>query len=572
MADETDPRSRRQQYLAQIERLKQERSTWDPTYLELNDYIRPRASRFFTTDANKGGKREQHIINSTATRAHRIMAAGMLAGVTSPARPWARLTTFDPDLADYDPVKEWLGLAAMRMLALLGRTNIYNAYHGCYLDLGQFGTNAFLLEEDEKTILRAYAQPVGEYVLATDARGEVNTLFRELRMTVSHLVERFKLPNCSPRVRDLYRRGKYHEWIEVVRVIEPRRDYNRRGLGGKAKAIASCWFEKDGGEDLGFLLESGFDESPLIAPRWDVLGEDTYGTGPGHEALGDIKALQLYEKKKARAVELIVDPPLDIDADQEHKGPISTKPGALNYTVRKPGGDPAVRAMIVVPAQVVQVAAASVQEHERRIDGAFGADLWLMMADSGDPQKTAREIAERHEEKMLQLGPVMERLDGELLDKSVARTFKVMLRHAMLPPAPRELQGQPLRVEYMSVMAQAQRMVAGSAVQQLARFVVGYAPIDKSVAIKVKGTKLVTQLSDALGLSPETLRTDEEVQAILQQEAQAAAQQQQAEQAAQAAQSVKALAGADTSKQSALTDLVGAAAAAQASQGAGEQP
>jgi hypothetical protein len=560
-----DAVEKRDRYLKRKESLWNARSSYEPGWRDLGSFVQTRRTRFFTSEASQAGQnQEQAIINATATWALQTMSAGMFAGVTSPARPWVYVTAEDPDLADWEPAKEWFDNCAIRVLAMLARTNIYNVLHGTYQGLGGFGTHTFLLEEDVKTVLRAYPQPLGEYALAQDERGEVDTLYRVRRFAVRQAVRKFGLENVSTRVKDLYGRCEYDEPLEVLHVVEPREEYNPERQDGPNKPFASCWLELDcnEGEKVGLLRESGYDESPLLAPRWDALDEDTYGVGPGHLALGDTKALQLYERRKAQAVERIVDPSLLANSALRNL-PINQRPGGITFADPMQRG-PAIEPLINVPPAVVEVASLSIKDHQDRIRRAFGADLWLMMSESGEPEKTAREVAERHEEKLLQLGPVMERLETELLDKVVTRAISVLLRRGMLPKPPRELQGQQIKLQYMSVMAQAQRMVTGTAVQQFSGFLANVASYKPDVVDNVNDTEMVSQMSEALGLSPKMLVPSDQVQAARQQRAQAEAQAQQAELNQAQAEHAKTLADTDTGGDNALTQLLGGVAGAQA--------
>lgn len=559
-----DAVEKRKRYLQRWSALKTARSSWDTSWRELARFIRPRKSRFHSSEAASAGMtKEQAIINAAATRALKVMAAGMFAGVTSPARPWLRITTEDPGLAEWGPVKEWLDLLAKRTLAMLAKTNLYNVFHGTYEGLGWAATHCFTLEEDAKTLLRAYPHPIGEYCLATDSRGEVNTLYRTRQFTVFQAVEKFGLDAVSRRVRNAYDKGKYEETLDVLQLIEPRAVRDPEKRNGRNMPWASCWLELDcGTEKAGLLREGGFNENPIIAPRWEVLDEDVYGTGPGNEAIGDVKGLQLYERRKAQAVERIIDPPMQASRALQNL-PIITRPGGLTYA-DPVNGAPAISPIMQINHGVVTVANDSVDRAVQRIREVFGSDLWLMISESGDPQKTAREIAERQQEKMLQLGPVMQRLDGELLTPTVTRAISVQLRRKTLPPPPPELHGQEVKLEYESIMAQAQRMITGSAVQQGAAFVTSYAQVDPEIIDKVDGDEMVTELFDALGLNPRTLRNDDQVQQRRQARAQAQAQQQATEQGAAGAQAIKALSQADLSGDNALTRTVGGIAAAQA--------
>lgn len=554
----------RKRYLKRFDSLMTERSSWDPHWRDLAEFIHPHRSRFWASQVNKGDRRNQSIINAAATRAARILASGMMAGITSPARAWFQITTPDPALADRQNVKAWLSQVVERMLDAFSKSNVYRALHATYEDLGVPGTSAFLLEEDAQSVMWAYTQPIGEYCLASNARLVVDTLYRELRMTVGQLMERAKSDgwNPSPRVKDLYERGDLDTWIDVVRVVEPRRQYDARKVGGKNMPIASCWFEKDGDVEVGILNEGGYRESPLLAPRWDVLGEDVYGHSPGMEALGDVRALQLYEMRKAQGVERIVEPPL-VGPSSLRNQMASMFPGGITYLDMAVNGQKLEPIVQIHPA-VIEASNDSIDRIERRIEAAFYADLWLMMSQEGDPQKTAREIVERHEEKMLQLGPVMERLEAELLNPLISRAFGILQRAGLLPPPPPELQGQDLRIEYLSVMAQAQKMVKGQSIQQLAGFVLQFAQVKPDVFDKVNTDEMVAQYADSLGLPPSLINPQDQVDAARQQRAQAQAQQAQAEQAAAMAKSAKDLGQTDMSQDSLLNRVVGGVAGAEA--------
>jgi hypothetical protein len=541
-------------YNQRLSALKNERTSWMAHWKDLSDYILPRSSRLLGSAAerNKGDKRNSHIINNTATRAVRVLSSGMMAGITSPARPWFKLGTPDPQMSEYGPVRVWLHQVEDILRTLLARSNTYNALHNVYTMLACFGTAPLHVEEDSEDVLRAYVLPIGQYCLANSSRLAVDTVYRELSMTVAQLVERFGLKACSQRVRDAYDRGNYDTWIDVIHIIEPNREYERGRFGYRGKPYKSCWHEAHGHDDK-FLKVSGFTEGPIV-PRWNVTGEDVYGSSPAMDALGDIKALQLLEKRKMQAVEKILNPPM--------KGPqsllnqrVSLIAGDFNPVVENTGQTLA--PAMEVPPPTIQVAEESIQKHVDRINGAFFADLWLMMAQTDRRQMTATEVAERHEEKMLQLGPVLERLEDELLDPLIDRVFAIALRAGHIPPPPQELQGQELRVEYISILAQAQKLLGTASVERLAGFVGNLAAVNPGVLDKVNMDAMVSEYSEMLGTNPNLLHPDEQVQ----QARQARAQQQQAlmaqQQMAGMVQGAKTLSETDMEGDTALNRLMG---------------
>lgn len=506
-----------------------------------------------------------YVINGTPIEAARTIASGMMSGITSPARPWFRLTTPDPDLAEIPAVTEWLHEVEQRMLDACQRTNIYNALHTVYSDLSIFATAVMLVEEDNEDPFRAYTIPIGEYCLAQSDRGVIDTLYHETTMTVRQVVRKFGIESCSRGVQDAYKRRQYDQPVEVLHVIEPRDDYDasKAALDPKHRPWSSCWMEKGTDGAAGFLRESGYHECPVLAPRWSVTGCDTYGSGPGMDALGDCKALQLYEKHAARAAEMLVDPPMAGPGILRARG-VSVLPGEVTY-IDGAAGQMKLEPVITLPPSAVQVMDGKIAAHERRIRAAFYADLWLMMAQDEQAQPiTAREVQERHEEKMLQLGPVMERLEDELYNPFIERIFGILLRKGLLPKPPSEIQGQALQVEYQSIMSQAQKMISASGIQQVMAFAQNVAAVKPEVMDKVDTDKAVALMGDALAVNPTLIVPDARVQQV---RAARAKQQQQAmasQQAIGASQAAKNLADSNVSGDNALTRLVGGVPAAQA--------
>jgi head-to-tail connecting protein len=552
MADTT-----RQRYLQRHQALQSERSSWLAHWRELSEYIMPRRSRFLATDTSRGGKKSHSIINGTATKAARILAAGMQSGITSPARPWFRLTTPDQALAKTYRVRVWLDEVMERMRTAMARSNIYNALHNVYLDLAVTGTSVMLLEPDEEDGMRAYTLPVGSYCLQNSERLAVDTLYREASFTNEQLEARFGLDALSLRVKEALQRGDRDSMVRVLHVIERNRDYEEGRLGHKGKKWRSCWMETDAGEEhRTHLSEAGYDRLPVIATRWDVTGEDVYGSSPGMDALGDVRALQSLEKSAGKAVAKIVDPPMvgPMSLANQHA---SLLPGHITLVDVVQGGQTFRPAMELNPMSV-QVLEAKIREHERRISRDFYADLWLSMLSAEDTARTAREVSERHEEKMLQLGPVLERLQDELLDPVVGETFQILLAAGQLPPPPEELAGAPLRVEYVSIMAQAQRMLGTTAVERLLSVAGNVAAVSPTIVDKVDFDAALDAYADMLGTPAKLLRAQEDVDAMRQQrEAQAQAQAA-AQQALTVAQGAQTLSKADMGGDSALSRLVGA--------------
>jgi Bacteriophage head to tail connecting protein len=542
----------RQRYEVSYQALKTVRATFDDHWQELAEFFLPRRSRFSITDVDKGDRRSRSIIDSEPTFAARTLQHGLHAGLTSPARPWFKLTTPDPDLAEFQSVKEWLHLVTTRMQTVFLKSNLYQALPSLYGDLGVFGTAAMGWLEDDKSLLRAYTYPIGSYVLGLDERGVVATFAREFQMTVEQLVGTFGVRDrnkpwdvdwsvFSDPIKDHWDKSEYHTRIDVCWYVAPNReDYKPRSLrAAQALPFKSCYFEigradesySRGRGKAQFLRESGFRDFPIFAPRWEVTGEDTYATsGPGIIGLGDAKQLQVMQKRKGQAIEKSINPSLKAPASAMQTK-VSLLPGGVTWV-----DDPTGRALSPiheVRLEGLQFMQLDMQETRNRVDRAFYADLFLMLqqADAlgANQQRTAREIEERHEEKLLALGPVLERLNDELLDPLIDRTFAAMLDAGLVPPPPEELEGMELRVEYLSVMAQAQKLAGASALDRYVQTALVMAEALPEALHKVDALQVMDEYGHILGVPPRVIRTDEEAQARQQ------AQQQQQAQLAEAA-------------------------------------
>lgn len=547
-----------------------ERSSFIGHWRELSEYIHPRRSRFTISDANRGDKRSHKIIDSTATLAARTLRAGMMSGITSPARPWFKLTTTDPDMADYQPVKEWLHYVTNTISTSYLRSNLYNVLPSLYGDLGSFGTSPIIIQEDFNEVFHAQLFPVGSYMVAQDYKGKINVFFREFRLTVRQLVEMFgeietngkvKWDNFSSHVKNQWDQCNYEAWIDVCHVIMPNENYNPKSIKGVEKKFSSFYYERGSSgysssyEDDVFLRQSGYDVFPVLCPRWEVVGEDVYGTDcPGMTALPDIKQLQTVEKRAAQAIEKMVNPPM-VGPTSMKNAKASILPGDITYMDVRDG------LQGFRPAHEVR---ASIQELENkqaqvrdRIRRAFFEDLFLMLASSDRRMITAREIEERHEEKLLALGPVLEQLNQDLLDPLIDLTFDIHMRQGYIPPPPKEIQGQALKVEYVSIMAQAQKAVGLVGVDRFASFSSQLLSVAPETKDKLIFDQFIDVYADITGVPPTLIRSDEDAQKIREERAQAAAQQQQMQMMQQSIASAKDLSQASLDSDNVLTRALG---------------
>jgi len=555
----------REQVDRRLKKLEQERSRgWETNWRELAEFIEPRTGRWNLSEANDGRRRDQKIINGTATYAARVLEAGMMSGITSPARPWFKLTSPDPGLMEYGPVKIWLHQAENAMREVFVKSNLYNVLPTIYGEEGIFGTASMIAVADDQDLVRFYPLTVGSYYLATSHRQQIDTIYRSFRMTARQMVQQFGLGQVSDQVKTLYEKNP-DEWIDVCHAIEPNENRASGRLDNQNMPYRSIYWEKGGDADR-VLRQSGFQEFPGMSPRWKVNGEDVYGSGPGALAIGDIKALQLMERRKAEMIEKGVRPPM-IAPESMRGQKASIVPGDITYANVQQGMQGFVPAYMVDASWLGGIRA-EIQAHEDRISTAFFVDLFLMIAQM-DSVRTATEIAARKEEKMLMLGPVLERLNDELLDPLIDRTFGLMLEQSaprwagllpgkpVLPPPPQELAGMDLRVEYTSILAQAQKALGVASIERTVGFAGQLAGIEPSILDKLDLDQAMDEYAAMIGVPPTLVRTDEAVAEIRRARAEAQAEEQQMDDAGRMIEGAKLLADTDVSTPNALTAITG---------------
>jgi hypothetical protein len=425
------------------------------------------------------------------------------------------------------------------MRTLFHRSNFYNVVHQLYGQLGTFGTGFTFELADPRAGIRFHPLVVGEYVLDVDENGRVDTIFRSSPMTTRQLVRRFgydKLPETVRRIHDNPGRGSVDRF-NVIHGVYPRDDRNPGKLDSKNMPWASVYYLEagEGSKNIAgglqyphLLSESGFAEFPGFGPRWDVTGGDVYGDSPGMDVLGNVLQMQAMERSKLKALQKLVDPPMARPSGT--KG-LSLLPGADNvYEMNSGSNQPIYPIMNVRPdTQGVMMALEDLKTEIRQ--GLYN-DLFKMLMDSDRRQITAREIAAKEEEKLILLGPVLERLHDEMFMPMIDRTWNLMMEQNMLPEPPEEVQGQDLKIEFISLLAQAQKMVSTTAVDQFMNFVSIHGQLFPELLDVVNTDKMADGYASFLGVETDMLHSQDDRDSKREQRAQQIQQAQQAEQMA----------------------------------------
>ncbi len=491
--------------------LKAARLPFEPEWRQIAKFAAPSRSRFLDGEVKR--IRSPRMLDEHGIFSFRTLTGGMTSGLSSPSRPWFTLAT-DGDLMDDHEVRAWLSDVEKAMYAFLARTNFYAAAKTGYAELGLFGTEACFMEEHDAAGAVCHALTIGTYWIATSPALTVDTLYRRAAMTVRQAVEKFG-DAVSPAVRGLYDRASYDAMVPVFHAIEPRAGHHDDKLDARHMPWRSVyWDEND--DRRAVLRESGHREQPFWAPRWDTVDNDPWGYAPGMDALPSLRELQLQNRRRVEAIDHLVKPEKVVDA----RVALTGQPG---NTVSVPAitGN-----MVMVPYQMPYQAIGaidqSIQGCREQIDRAAYADLFMAITNMpGVQPRTVEEIASRNEEKLTQLGPVIERVNTEKLEVAIDRTFGIMQRNGLLPPAPDALHQVDLRIDFVSILTQMQRMVGLGQIERTVAFIGNMIGQFPEAGDKIDIDETIDEYADRAGMPKKLVRSADAVAEIRQQRAQA---------------------------------------------------
>ena len=488
--------------------LRNDRAPFWTLWRELADYYLPKRYVWLQSDKERRVRsaKNPYILDSTGTAAARILASGMMNGITSPSRPWFKLRVlgFDDEGGD---VARWTDEVTRRMMYVMSESNFYNSMAVLYLDLVIFGTAANLIYEDDETTIRCYNPALGEYYLGQNHRLSVDTFAREYMQSVKQLASMFGKENLCPASYAKCEKGGADALfqVHVTHLIQP--NYKDSGVPSKFPVIETYW--ETSGPAGTVLAKRGFNELPGIFPRWELTANDSYGTGPGMDALPDVIQLQLETKRKAQGLDKMINPPIVADVQLQHR-PTALMPNGITYIAgaNNVGAKPLYQ--ISAP---IQDMTADIRDVQLRIRETFFNQLFNMISQL-DTVRSATEIDARREEKLVLLGSVLERFENEALDPAISRIFSIMERAGMLPEPPEEIADSEIQIQYVSILSQAQRAVAAAPTERWLGLIGNLAAVAPEALQVADMEELVRNYGLAIGVEAKNMRTREEVAEI----------------------------------------------------------
>lgn len=496
-----------QKYIDKFAKLRSSRDNWDNWCQEVADMTLPK--RDFTTQRSPNERRNSRIYDSTGVYATTMLASGLHGNLTPPTGKWFYFAP-PKDAEDYE--REWLDMAADKLLLTFASpSSLFSSQSfECYLDLVAFGQAVMMpMIVDGRIVYRS--RPLNACWVKENDAGIIDTLYYKASLSAIEIIRAFGEANVHERVMDAYRKGDDTKF-EVLHVVEPRDENYGRGAVAQAKPYKSCYIDVN---NKHLMKESGYDSFPYLVPRFSKRSGETYGYGPGHDALPEVKTANSFSEVMFRAAAKNVDPPV-LSPIEGLVLPMRLDPNGINYY------DPTVGVPQFWSSNFNPNYLASLLKDKQDLIKRMYYIDWMSMPDRNN--MTATEVIQRSQESMRMMGPSLARLEAEFLTPLISRSMELMIDNGMLPPPPASLQGKDVTIEYMSPLAQAQRTANANQVLSGLSVALQIAQFDPSVVQNVDGNTIFRdQVLTNFGWPVGYLRSEDEVAEM--QQAQAEQQQ-----------------------------------------------
>lgn len=458
-------------------------------------------------------RKNQHVYDTTAIDSTNTLANGLLSYVTPPEEHWAQLDAENIPPFLKVPFNKLNSAATQRLSSVFASSNLYDSLLGLYTDLGSFCTACLYVgyQNDEIIFDRV---PAGTYGFDESFNGTLLEFSRKLVMTVGQIEDFFKeLPKELMGKEVSATATVYH--------------YVRKDI--KTNKIMGSWvIEECKGKAF---KEEEYKTFPYIVAKFQT-GNSKWGVGPGFFARSDVMQLNGMQKSLDLLLKKIADPPTFKTASIRNA--LSLAPGAMN-TIQRASDMPAQ----LPPQGNPQAAAARIETLTTNIRKYFYTDLFTMfqtLAAQNSSRRTTAEVAQLEQERRNSFAAVLYSLTHSLLKPLTARAFTLdytynvtgeiktildeneELRQFVIDEKTGTLKSENVKVSsFLRKALEQRKLQVGLGKLEM------FSQLGPDVAMMVDPKLVAGLYDDAYNVSVDVMRSEEEIKAM--QEAQAQQQQ-----------------------------------------------
>ncbi len=495
------------------------------SYLQdVANFCIPRKAWITTLKFNDQPLNQTYLFDSRAQLAVKESACGFHSKLTSSVNKWLGFTTIDPKKMQKGTVQKYFKECSDIQTDVNNASNWNETVLEAYTDDIWAGTGTIFTEEDHRDHVRYTSIPVEQTSFERDERGEVCGVFRRFKYTTLQISMRW--PKKIPKdVQEAIDAKKWYQTFDLLHYVGPRdlRDVSKKD--NINMPYRSVWAYPEG--EFKFE-ELGFSSNPYaVMEFWRQTG-DNMAYSPAMDVLASIKLANAQKRTILRRAMK--------DADNANMMParfflgrFSQNPNAMNYYDKSKynaddfktvptGGDSKLSVEMMMMEQEL-------------IDRGFFLTLFKAMT-SVSKDMNNPEANQRITEALELIGPVVGRMTKQIGNSQI-RTFDILNRRMLFPPAPQEIIDErgnmDIGVVFLSPLAQAQKAAALGGLTTWLNIVQALQGIKPGAADNLDVDAIVSGSRDFLNVDPTYQLEKRKVEEIRKKTAEA--QQQQAKMA-----------------------------------------
>lgn len=418
-------------------------ASWLSVWREVRHYVMPTYSDFLP----EGGPRGEHLYDTTAIEARKRLAAGMYNWMAPPDKRWFEVVPADEDLQKNEEVKDYFSEVTKVISFTMANSNWSSVLIQVLNNLA-CGLDGIVYCEDggDDSVLNFRSFPVETVCYSENAKGRVDSVYRESEMTARQILQEFG-SSTPPKIREEAAnpnlQDKKHR---ILHAVFPRHVRSDNMIDNKNMPFADVAIEL---ESKQILREGGFQEYPFAVCRFDKSDNETYGRGPGLDKLPDIKMLNRMRQAYILMKEHIADPSYIAPDGSIVSKDFNRDPGSLIfYKPELNGAKPEILPMSSSSGDLAR----DIEDEREKIKIGFFWDIFDPLGDL--KQITATEAEIRNDGKMIPFAPIAGNLHAELFRVIIHRVFGIVSRRGLLPdPPPRLMENPDYKIEFVSKIA-----------------------------------------------------------------------------------------------------------------------
>lgn len=481
---------------------------WETAY----KYIAPERALIYTNKRRTPSEIQDEVFDSTAIDAAERLTNLIISGLVPPWQKWFRVApgVNVTELDEREQLRPALQQIENLMFSMLARSNFYQEMQPTILDRIVGGTNGIAMFPDaENQMLRFKCIPLGELAISEDDTGKIVTIARKYKLNARQLKDSYgnKVPK---EIRESSKQSTERQDQDIIAI----NDQTATGL----------WRYMVVHKQSGAVLEDETRVYPyFFVSRWAKIPGSVYGRGPGLRALSDVRALnkvkELQLKNAAKAVAGIY---TVVDDGVVNPYTLTFEPGTFMPVGSNDRTNPTIAELPT--SGDFNVSMFTMEDLRASILNVFMADNY---GPTDTTPMTATEVQARTRIIAQDMGATISRMQYEMLLPIVRAVYGFMAEMEMVPQD-LDVEGGAMDLEFVSQLAQAQWAIDEQNLLEYTQTAVTFGEVDPKAGLIIDVHKALSKIAEIKHIPPEVLRSQQEIQDVINQasQAQAAAEQQ----------------------------------------------